>query len=323
MGLLDSLFGGDGLDPVLPKYGTVFNTGHASGIEPPEAADPSPISLLTGGKSQKGSGVQDYIGQVIDAYLQIHGRQPVYAPVMQQKALEGFTQDPAGAIQRLAKTPGGAKVALPLYMKMLQGQGAQGKAAAQTASAEASAAKANLASLNYIGGLANTIKTSKDPAKTAAKARPIIEAIAAKRGLSILPYDESDPAGWADQVAESTLNVNQSERLEDVDLSRAIAQQNANANTARAGVTERADKWKEVASLRKQALDLNKAANAATKAAADIRRDRRKGNVDVHKETRLTTAQKGYPAEPPRKAGDRYQTPDGRIWTSPNGKLWQ
>lgn len=247
------------------------------------------------------------LGAIADGYLVSKGMKPMFSQQRDarsiQEALQGFSQNPQQAINRLMRIPGQENNALGLLDKYQDN-----KRADLTAESLAESRKEKF--FPRVGGMLRAISRSKDPVAAYKQQRPIIQRYIEGRGLE---NDIQLPDEWDETAIDNIVmgNVSPEDQIK-IDALQEYRQQ-------RLGLDKQ--KAEDLNNYRQERLEDFDQAEAG--------RNNRATATEAGKDRRSTTGR----ANPKSRAGKVYRGPNGSLVeynnsgtgmkvTHPSGKIF-
>lgn len=182
--------------------------------------------------------LRDVLGTIGDAFLVNAGNKAVYAPAREREktstALSGFTQDPLGAIERLAyENP---EMATQVYNDYLTNQAKQAQVQGVADNRESMISERDYKRKQDFGNYAARLLAKADTPERQAAAMRVINTRAKALGIDPSELGIGDGMSEADRavLGAGDMTVNQQEQIPLRQRQIDIQQQNADANTVRA-----------------------------------------------------------------------------------------
>lgn len=291
---------------------------------PARSQNPSGSELPGGGgvsTTYRRNPLGQLLGVVGDALLMQHGNRPIYEPYQeeaaQRAAIGNFTQDPLGAVQRLAQVPGGMPAALKLWQQYQTNQMTQGYKAAQTANLQSAALVKNLNGFKYVGGIANTVKDQA----TWDRVRPIISKIDNQFDLGIGDLPEKFDPSVVSDLSNYGTSAYQQQRI--AQFAQGLQYQGENAESNRIKATASASQANTAAGRLSETNRHNTVTEGQGQGKLELQGEETRSKGKAREVGEANTANKNGTLPPPRWPNDKIRDPaSGEVKTSSDGIHW-
>jgi hypothetical protein len=283
-----------GMTEAIMGFPSVSRGGISESGATTAGIDQEPITVTGDGWQPKKPTI---LGAIADAYLMSKGMKPAFSVNRDARnvneAMEGFTNDPVGAINRMSRIRGHEQDAYAMHDKYLDNRRADASAGSLAESRQAKY-------LTRIGGLLRSIQKQSDPAAAYASSLPLLRRLEQRAG-DIEPLGETYDEGAVNNYVGMNVDPDDQIRMEQLEAWREVRKEQTNrrltetekhndATEGQAAVNEQGRNNRQVASEAGKNVRMN---------IQEAGRDRRSKN------------------SPPRVV----KTPNGYMELSPSGVL--